>query len=128
LGSGGGGSVGTIAPAMLHIARVGLVVSRGAEDSSIGRAVMALVTREPLVEGGGGGGLGAGRGNYILPLAVVSVCGPMAAALQWSCAVARRVAHDHVCAYARTMRVHCAKLFWSRILKHSFIGGDAGEC
>ena len=73
--------MGTIAPAMLHTARVGLVVTRGTEDSSIGRAVLALGTREPLVEGGGGGGLGAGRGKYILPLAVVSVCGPMPAAL-----------------------------------------------
>jgi hypothetical protein len=104
LGSGGGGNLGTIAPAMLHTARVGLVVTRGTEDSSIGRAVMALVTREPLVEGGGGGGLGAGRGNYILPLAVVRVCGPIASALLWSCAVARRVAHDHACAYASNAR------------------------
>ena len=98
---GGSGGGGTIAPALLHAARVSLVVSRSAEDSSIGRAVMALASREPLVEGGGGGGLGAGRGNYILPLAVVSVCVPPCTALAWLCPAACPTAHPHACATPR---------------------------
>ena len=50
---------------------------------------MALATREPLVEGGGGGGLGAGRGNYVLPLAVVSLCAGLCANLQCTSVVLR---------------------------------------
>ena len=64
---------GTIAPALLHMAGVSLLVSRAAEESGVGSAVMALVSREPLVAGGGGGGLGAGRGNYVVPLAAGSL-------------------------------------------------------
>ena len=67
----------SIAPALLQTSRVCLCVSRAAEDSSIGRAVMALVCKEPLVEGGGGGGGGGGRGNYVVPLAVVTFFFPL---------------------------------------------------
>jgi hypothetical protein len=70
---GGGG--GNISPALLQTGRACLAVTRAAEDSSIGRAVMALVSREPLVGGGGGGGLGGGRGNYVMPLTVVNAEG-----------------------------------------------------
>ena len=62
----------SIAPAILQTAQVCLAVTRAAEDSSIGRAVMALVLREPMVAGAGGGGPGEGKGNYQLPLAMVN--------------------------------------------------------
>ena len=71
-GSGGGGN---ISPALLQTGRVCLAVTRAAEDSSIGRAMMALVSTGPLVGGGGGGGLGGGRGNYVMPIAVVNADG-----------------------------------------------------
>ena len=85
---GGGGN---ISPALLQTGRACLAVTRAAEDSSIGRAVMALVSREPLVGGGGGGGLGGGRGNYVMPLTVVNAEGkPVAGGLRAGAWLANR--------------------------------------
>jgi hypothetical protein len=98
-GSGGRLGGASIAPALLQTARVCLAVSRAAEDSSIGRAVVALVSREKLVGGAGGGGGGMGRGNYVVPLAIVNAEGKP---------IAGRATHTHTYTHTRRTHTHAA--------------------